>query len=574
MKFVSKTEIYVRINFSGSGKVKSLLSQVTRKGQEIVADSVYLNGTIYTVDAKNPKATAMAIKDRTFLHVGTDGDARKHVGRRTSVFDLQGKTVLPGLIDAHLHYNAIGETKMMLDAFWKPKEEILDAVAAACKKAGEGEWIQGRGWNQEVWIPAVFPTKEDLDEVAPGIPVCLIRADSHAAWVNSKTLEIAGITKDMPNPAGGEIIRDAKGEATGILIDTARGLVSKYIPSLSKERMLDALRLAQEEMVSNGLTGGHDAGCDLAMIEMLKGLYESGKLYVRLYERLRIPEGSASRHDEFYAGGKQIGLYQNCLTVRGIKIAVDGALGSHGALMLQPYDDRPAGRLGNQRVDKEKLYDQVKRARQAGFQVSAHAIGDAANRWVLDVYQRVLKEMPDPDHRYRIEHAQVVALEDIPRFAKLGVIPSMQAVHAVSDKNMAEKRVGPERIKGTYAWRKFLNTGVVIANGTDAPVEKVNPFHGLSAAVTRQDRNGQPPGGWYPEEKMTREEALKSYTIWAAYAAFEEHLKGSIEAGKLADFVVIDRDYMNCGESEIKDIRVLETVIGGKAVYSTRQISE
>ena len=539
-----------------------------------MADSVYLNGTIYTVDAKNPKATAMAIEDRTFLHVGTDGDARKHVGRRTSVFNLQGKTVLPGLIDAHLHYNAIGETKMMLDAFWKPKEEILDAVGAACKKAGEGEWIQGRGWNQEVWIPAVFPTKEDLDEVAPGIPVCLIRADSHAAWVNSKTLEIAGITRDTPNPAGGEIIRDAKGEATGILIDTARGLVSKYIPSLSKERMLDALRLAQEEMVSNGLTGGHDAGCDLAMIEMLKGLYESGKLYVRLYERLRIPEGSASRHDEFYAGGKQIGLYQNCLTVRGIKIAVDGALGSHGALMLQPYDDRPAGRLGNQRVDKEKLYDQVKRARQAGFQVSAHAIGDAANRWVLDVYQRVLKEMPDPDHRYRIEHAQVVALEDIPRFAKLGVIPSMQAVHAVSDKNMAEKRVGPERIKGTYAWRKFLNTGVVIANGTDAPVEKVNPFHGLSAAVTRQDRNGQPPGGWYPEEKMTREEALKSYTIWAAYAAFEEHLKGSIEAGKLADFVVIDRDYMNCGESEIKDIRVLETVIGGKAVYSTRQISE
>jgi hypothetical protein len=537
-----------------------------------MADSVYLNGTIYTVDAKNPKATAMAIEDRTFLHVGTDGDARKHVGRRTSVFDLQGKTVLPGLIDAHLHYSAIGETKMMLDAFWKPKEEILDAVADACKKAGEGEWIQGRGWNQEVWIPAVFPTKEDLDEVAPGIPVCLIRADSHAAWVNSKTLEIAGITRDTPNPAGGEIIRDAKGEATGILIDTARGLVSKYIPSLSKERMLDALRLAQEEMVSNGLTGGHDAGCDLAMIEMLKGLYESGKLYVRLYERLRIPEGSASRHDEFYAGGKQIGLYQNCLTVRGIKIAVDGALGSHGALMLQPYDDRPAGRLGNQRVDKEKLYDQVKRARQAGFQVSAHAIGDAANRWVLDVYQRVLKEMPDPDHRYRIEHAQVVALEDIPRFAKLGVIPSMQAVHAVSDKNMAEKRVGPERIKGTYAWRKFLNTGVVIANGTDAPVEKVNPFHGLSAAVTRQDRNGQPPGGWYPEEKMTREEALKSYTIWAAYAAFEEHLKGSIEAGKLADFVVIDRDYMNCGESEIKDLRVLETVIGGKTVYPGRQI--
>ena len=543
-----------------------------RKDQEIVADSVYLNGTIYTVDPKNPKATAMAIKDRTFLCVGTDPDAGKHVGHRTSVFDLQGKTVLPGLIDAHLHYSAIGETKMMLDAFCKPKQEILDAVAAACKKARKGEWIQGRGWNQEVWIPAVFPTKEDLDKVAPDIPVCLIRTDSHAAWVNSKAVEIAGITNETSNPEGGEIVRDAKGEATGILIDTARRLVSKYIPSLSKEQRLDALLLAQEELVSNGLTGGHDAGCDLAMIEMLKSLYEAGKHYVRLYERLRIPEESTSRHDEFYAEGRQIGLYQNCLTVRGIKIAVDGALGSRGALMLEPYSDRRDGHLGNQRVSEEKLYDQVKRARQAGFQVSIHAIGDAANRRVLDAFERVLKEMPDPDHRYRIEHAQVVALEDIPRFAALGVIPSMQAVHAISDKNMAEKRVGPERIKGTYAWRKFLNTGVVIANGTDAPVERVNPFHGLSAAVTRLDRNGQPPRGWYPEEKMTRQEALKSYTIWSAYAAFEENLKGSIEAGKLADFIVIDRDYMTCSESEIKDIRVLETVIGGKTVYPGRQI--
>jgi len=309
------------------------------------------------------------------------------------------------------------------------------------------------------------------------------------------------------------------------------------------------------------------------MIEMLKRLYASGELYVRLYERLRVPEGHTSTHDDFYAEGKQIGLYQNRLTVRGIKMAVDGALGSRGALMLQPYSDRPDGHLGNQRVTEEVLYEKVKRARQAGFQVSVHAIGDAANRRVLEVYERVLKEMPDPDHRYRIEHAQVVALEDLPRFAALGVVPSMQTVHAISDKNMTEKRVGPERIKGTYAWRKLLNTGVVIPNGTDAPVERLNPFHGIAAAVTRQDGNGQPPGGWYPEEKMTREEALKSYTLWAAYAAFEENLKGSIEVGKLADFVVIDRDYMTCAESEIRDIRVLETVIGGKIVYPARQRS-
>ncbi len=533
-------------------------------------DSVYVNGTVYTVADKNPKATAFAVKGDKFVSVGSDADVMSLAGRRTEVVDLQGKTVLPGLIDAHLHFSGIGEAKMRLDAFWKPKQEILDSVAAAYKTAKKGEWIQGRGWNQEVWTPAVFPTKEDLDKIAPDVPVYLGRTDGHAAWVNTKALEIGGITKSTPNPQGGEIIRDANGEATGVLIDTARALVSRNIPPLSKDRILESLILAQEELVANGLTGAHDAGCDLAMIDMMKGLYESGRLSVRLYERLRIPDGSSELHEEFYAAGKQIGLYDNRLTIRGIKISVDGALGSRGALMLKPYTDR-ADSVGVIRVPADRLYAQVKRARQAGFQVSTHAIGDGGNRMVLDAYEKVLKEMPDPDNRWRIEHAQVVTLEDIPRFAKLGVIPSMQTVHATSDKNMAENRVGPERIKGAYAWRKFLNTGVIIPNGTDAPVELVNPFHGLFAAVSRQSRDGKPAGGWYPEEKMTREEALKSYTLWAAQAAFEENIKGSIEEGKLADFVVIDRDYMKCGESEIKDIRALQTVIGGKTVYPVKR---
>jgi predicted amidohydrolase YtcJ len=533
-------------------------------------DSIYVNGTVYTVDDKNPKAAAFAVKGDKFIKVGSDADVMALAGKRTEVVDLQGKTVLPGLIDAHLHFSGIGEARMRLDAFWKPKQEILASVAAAYKTANKGEWIQGRGWNQEVWTPAVFPTKEDLDKIAPDIPVYLGRTDGHAAWVNSKALEIGGITKATPNPQGGEIIRDANGEATGVLIDTARALVSKNIPPLGKERVLESLILAQEELVSNGLTGGHDAGCDLAMIDMMKGLYESGKLYVRMYQRLRIPDGSTELHEEFYAAGKQIGLYDNRLTVRGIKISVDGALGSRGALMLKPYTDRPDS-VGVVRVPADRLYAQVKRARQAGFQVSTHAIGDGGNRMVLDAYEKVLKEMPDADHRWRIEHAQVVTLEDIPRFAKLGVIPSMQTVHATSDKNMAENRVGPERIKGAYAWRKFLNTGVIIPNGTDAPVELVNPFHGLFAAVSRQSRDGKPAGGWYPEEKLTRAEALKSYTLWPAQAAFEEQIKGSIEEGKLADFVVIDRDYMTCGESEIKDIRALQTVIGGKSVYPVKR---
>ncbi len=551
-----------------------VLTPACSRAATVRADTVYLNGTIYTVDDKNPKASAMAVKGDKFIYVGSDTNAKKYVGSGTVVIDLKGKTILPGLIDAHIHFSGVGEAKMRLDAFWKPKQEILDAVAAAYKKGNKGDWIEGRGWNQEVWTPAVFPTKEDLDKVSPDSPVYLGRTDGHAGWVNTKALEIAGITKNTPNPQGGEIIKDANGEPTGILVDTAKGLVTSKIPPLSKEKMLDALQRAQEEMLSNGLTGGHDAGCDLAMIDTLKGLYESGKLYVRLYERLRIPDGSTSLHEEFYAKGKQIGLYNNLMTVRGIKISVDGALGSRGALMLAPYSDRTDGWLGNLRVPEDRLYEQVKRASQAGFQVSTHAIGDAGNRIVLNAYEKVLKEMPDPNHRYRVEHAQIVALEDIPRFAKLGVIPSMQAVHATSDKNMAENRVGPERIKGGYAWRKFLNTGVVIPNGTDAPVELVNPFHGLFAAVTRQSRDGKPPGGWYPEDKMTREEALKSYTIWSAYAAFEEKIKGSIQSGKLADFVVIDKDYMNCGESEIKDIRPLQTVIGGKIVYPIKQISK
>ena len=537
------------------------------------ADVVYMNGNVYTVDEKNPKASALAIKDGRFLYVGSDVGVKTYVGKKTQVVDLKSKTVLPGLIDSHMHFSAIGELKKKLDVYWKPKEEILELVSRAYQKARKGEWIEGFGWNQEVWTPPVFPTKQDLDNIAPDLPVYLERTDGHAAWVNSKALEMAGIVKKTPNPEGGEIIKDVKGDPTGILTDTAANLVSRYIPALGKEKMLEALELAQEELLSNGITSGQDAGCDLEMPALLKHLYASGKLYLRLYVRLLIPQGSTTPGDEVYAKGRQIGLYENRLTIRGIKVFVDGALGSRGALMLEPYSDR-AGYVGNQIVSEERLYALVKSAREAGLQVSVHAIGDGANRMALNVYERVLKEQPDPDHRFRIEHAQVVGLEDIPRFARLGVIPSMQTVHATSDMNMAEKRIGPSRIKGAYAWRKLLNSGSILANGTDAPVELINPFHGLYAAVTRKDRNGLPKGGWYPEERMTREEALKSYTIWAAYAAFEEKVKGSIEAGKLGDFVVIDKDYFACGESEIKDSRVLQTVLGGKVVYPVKQVSK
>jgi predicted amidohydrolase YtcJ len=533
-------------------------------------DIVYLNGKIHTVDEQNRSASAMAIKDDRFVFVGSDKTAGGYVGDHTRVFDLKGKTVLPGLIDAHVHYSGVGNAKMKLDAFWKPKQDILDTVSEAVKSAEKGEWIEGRGWNQEVWDPPDYPTRADLDIIAPEHPVYLERTDGHAAWVNSKALEVSGITKETDNPPGGEIIRDDGGVPTGLLVDTAKLLVFNTISPFTEQKALKSLEAAQEEFLSNGLTSVHDAGCDPNTLEMIKRLYESGRLCMRLYTFMRIPDGSTTLGDEFYASGRQIGMYHNSLTIRGIKISIDGALGSHGALMLQGFSDRSDGYPGLQRVDRERLFALIKRAHEAGFQTAVHAIGDAANRQALDVFEQVLKDTPGVDHRHRIEHAQIVALEDIPRFNRLGVIPSMQAVHATSDKNMAEKRVGPDRIKGTYAWRKFLDTGASIPNGTDAPVEMVNPFHGLFASVTRQSRDGEPAGGWYPEEKMTREEALKSYTLWAAFAAFEDDIKGSIREGKLADFIVIDRDYMTCAESEIKDINVLQTILGGKVVFEAK----
>lgn len=536
----------------------------------VKADTVYLNGNIYTVDDENKTASALAIKGDKFVFVGTDEAAKDYVGDNTKVVDLKEQTVLPGLIDAHVHYSGVGISKMKLDAFWKPKEDILETVAEAVKTAEKGEWVQGRGWNHEIWDPPEYPGRLDLDAVAPDHPVYLERTDGHAAWVNTKALEESGITKDTPNPTGGEVVKDENGIPTGLLVDTAKLLAFNSIPAFTEEKALKALEMAQEEFLSNGLTSVHDAGCDLQTLGMIKGLYESGRLHMRLYELMRIPDGSTTLGDEFYEAGKQIGLYGDRLTIRGIKISIDGALGSHGALMLEGFSDRSDNYLGLQRVDHERLFAVIQRAHEVGFQAAVHAIGDAANRQALDVFEQVLKNNPASDHRHRIEHAQIVALKDIPRFHKLGIIPSMQAVHATSDKNMAEKRVGPERIKGTYAWRKFLDLGLVIPNGTDAPVEMVNPFHGLFASVTRQSRDGEPPGGWYPEEKMTREEALKSYTLWPAYAAFEENIKGSIREGKLSDFIVIDRDYMTCEESEIKDIKVLKTVLGGEVVYSAK----
>ncbi len=527
------------------------------------ADSVYLNGNIYTVDSNFSKATAIAVKGQNLIYVGNDKDVKKLIGKETKVVDLMGRTVVPGLIEGHMHFPGFGEKLLQIDAFWKPKADILAAVKAEADRLPDGDWIVGRGWNQEVWAGSQFPSKEDLDAVAPNNPVALTRTCGHALWVNSKAIEIGGITKDTPNPVGGEILKDKSGNVLGVLTDTAMNMVRGKIPEYSEARKKEAYIKGQQELFSYGFTTVMDAGSGSTTIKYIKDLYEENKMDIRIYGF--VNSGDSAK--EYYKQGPQIGLYDNRLTLRGIKFFSDGSLGARSAWMLAEYSDR-VGHLGNGRYTNDEFYALIKEARENGFQVATHAIGDAAVRQCVDIYEKVLKEQPLADHRYRIEHYQVSTIEDIERIAKIGIIPAMQSVHATSDKNMAEDRVGAERIKGAYAWRKVIDKGSVIVNGSDAPVELVNPYHGLYAAVTRMDRDGNPTGGWYSEECMTREEALKSFTIWAAYGQFEEKLKGSLEVGKLADFAVIDRDVMTCPASDIKDANALMTVVGGKVVYT------
>lgn len=533
-----------------------------------MVDTIYINGNIYTVDDSFSTAQAIAIRGQYIIGIGSNEEVKALAGQSTKVIDLKGKTVIPGLIEGHMHYPGEGQKLIQLDVFSKPKDVILAAVKAEADRLPDGEWITGLGWNQELWDVPRFPTKEDLDEVAPNNPVALRRTCEHATWVNSLAIKLGEITKDTPDPQGGEILKDENGEVLGILTDTAAKLVTSKIPPLTVERKKEALLLAQDELFSYGLTSSMDAGSGVQDIQEMKDLYESGDLKIRLY----IMVDSGTDAETYYEIGPEVGLYENRLTVNCIKFYTDGSLGARSAWMLNDYSDRP-DHVGNSRHTYEEFYDLIKAARDHGFQVSTHAIGDAANKQVIDIYEKVLNENSLKDHRYRIEHFQIATLEDIQRISDLGIIPAMQSVHATSDKNMAEDRIGPERIKGAYAWRKVLNTGNIIVNGSDASVELVNPYHGLYAAVTRAGRDGEPAGGWYPEECMNREEALRSFTIWAAFGQFEEDIKGSLEVGKLADFVVLDRDYMTCPDSDIMNILPLATVLGGEIVY-TRYNSE
>ncbi len=544
-----------------------LLSAVPALAAVPAADSVYINGNIYTMDDDNPHATAMAISGDRLVYVGDASGVQAYIGSGTVVNDLRGQTVLPGLIEGHMHVPNLGQSMLMIDAFWKPKDVILQAVKEAAEAAEPGEWIQGRGWMNTVWEDDSFPTKEELDAVAPNNPVSLQRADAHMFWFNSMALEMAGITKDTPNPQGGEILKTEDGEVLGCLTDTAAAIVRGIIPPWSDADLKRASLLAQEQLFSYGFTSALDAGVSVHQLDLYKELYASGELKLRLYPLIMLASTEGPEADYLRTTAPTGMLYDNHLHVAGVKIIGDGSLGARSAAMLEEYSDR-AGYTGEYRFTDEEAYEVIKLAYENGYQTGIHAIGDGTNHQVLDVYERLMKENPREDPRMRLEHFQIVTPSDIDRAISLGVLPAMQFTHATSDWLMAEDRVGSERIKTSYAWRTIIDKGSIIIGGSDAPVELVNPYHGLYAGVTRMDKDCRPEGGWYANEKVTREEALKAFTLWAACGQFEEDLKGSLEVGKLADFVVIDRDYMTCPETDIKDIQALMTVSGGQVVYT------
>jgi predicted amidohydrolase YtcJ len=537
------------------------------------ADLVLTNGKIYTVDNSRPQASALAVRGGRVLFVGSDAEAKVLAGPSAMVIDLHGATVVPGIVDAHAHLLSLGNMLQRVNVAGSTSyDEVIARVKAWAKDVRPGVWIQGRGWDQNLWPSREFPTHEELTRAFPNNPVVLTRIDGHALLANAKAMELAHVTAATVDPSGGRIVRLASGAPSGVFVDNANGLIDRAIPAATRADTRRAILSAIAEANRLGLTGIHDAGENAETIGIFEELAKAGNYNLRNYVMLSDPgePGSAAAlGNPYIRRGPQSALYDGHLWIRAIKLYADGALGSRGAALLAPYSDEPSN-SGLLLSRPEHIEAWAETALRSGFQVNVHAIGDRGNRIVLDAFDSALKKVPTADHRFRIEHAQILSPEDIPRFAKLGVIPSMQATHQTSDMRWAETRVGPQRIRGAYAWRSLLNTGVVIPNGTDFPVEEVNPLLTFHAAVTRQDPSNMPAGGWYPEQKMTREEALQSMTIWPAYAGFQESILGSLTPGKYADFVILDRDIMQVPNTEILGTRVISTWIGGKRVYEAK----
>jgi predicted amidohydrolase YtcJ len=551
-----------------------------KKGPDNPADQVFINGTVYTVDESNPKVEAVAVKDGLILAVGTSAEIRGYVAETTEVIDLLGKTMTPGLIESHAHLMGIGYNKLELDLMYvKTYDELVAKVAEAAAKVKPGDWITGRGWHQDKWIEMPqetvqgFPTHEALSAVTPDNPVYLAHASGHASFVNQKALELAGISNlkgERPTEVtGGEILVDDLGNPTGILAEKASGLVSRLIPAETPEQAAEALTLALKELNEKGITSFHDAGAPQSTIDLIQKFKDEGKLTVRQYVMLTGTQPALL--EEWYQKGPMIDTADHMLTVRAIKLNCDGALGSRGAWLLEDYSDRP-GHRGHETLPMSVVSEVSEKAIPAGFQVCSHAIGDRANQEILDRYEAAFGKFPDSKNlRFRIEHAQHIHPDDIPRFGQMGVIAAMQAIHLSSDRPWAIDRLGEKRIiDGAYVWQSLIKTGAVVTNGTDAPVEPVDPIPSFYASVTRKTLQGLPEGGYEGEQKMTREQALKSYTLDGAFAEFEEDFKGSIEVGKAADFTVFDKNIMEIPENDILQTKVTMTVVGGKIVYSVQ----
>ncbi len=531
------------------------------------ADVIVRDARIYTVDASHPRAEALAIRGTRLLFVGSTSEAMTLAGPTTRVVDLHGAVVIPGMTDAHAHIMEMGRGLQRADLrFAASYDEVIRRVAAHAQGAAAGSWVYGWGWDQNLWPGGQFPTHDALDRALGDHPVALDRIDGHAVLANARAMQAAHIDRNTPDPTGGKILHDAAGNPTGVFVDNATSLITRAEPTPTAAEVRAALLAGVRECNQWGLTGVHDPGEGQRALEQYDSLARSGALTLRAY--VMIADDSATLAT-YFAKGPQSALYDGHLWIRAIKLYANGALGSRGAALLAPYADDP-GNTGLLVSTPEHLRDVSIRALRAGFQVATHAIGDRGNRNALDAYEAALKAVPTADHRFRIEHAQVIDPTNVPRFAQLGVIPSMQAVHATSDMYWAADRLGPSRVLYSYAWRSLLNTGVIIPDGSDMPVERVNPLFSFHAAVTRQDDRGWPPGGWLPAQRMTREEALEGMTLWAAYAGFQEHDLGSLTTGKYADFVVLDRDIMTVGDEDILGTKVLATYVGGRAVYEGR----
>ncbi|HEX9692397.1 MAG TPA: amidohydrolase [Gemmatimonadales bacterium] len=540
---------------------------------DVAADLVLRNGKIVTVDADLPEAEAVAILGDTILAVGSDRDIAAYIGRETQVIDLDGKLAIPGFIESHGHFTGVGTAKLQLDlmhvANW---DEVVSMVEAAVGDRPAGSLIAGRGWHQEKWDRPPpgniegLPTHHTLSAVSPNNPVILRHASGHAAFANAKAMEMSGITRNTLNPRGGEIVRDADGNPTGAFRETAQGLLglatelaTANAPPPDPRHIIE---LAVEESLSKGVTSFQDAGSGFETIDLLKTMADEGNVGVRLYVMIRASNDQLAARLESY---RLIGYGNNHLTVRSIKRSIDGALGSHGAWLLEPYSDKPDSR-GLNTSTIESVTETARLAALHGFQLNVHAIGDRGNRETLDIFERTFRANPDKtDLRWRIEHAQHLHPDDVPRFAALGVIAAMQGIHATSDAPWVEPRLGGQRAReGAYVWESLLESGAVVSNGTDAPVEDVNPIASYYATVSRKTKDGTV---FYPEQRLSRIDALRSYTINGAYAAFEEDVKGSLRPGKLADITVLSKDILTIPEDEIPTTKVVYTIVGGRVMY-------